>query len=394
MQEVSMNRWHGIQVTISLLIIFFIKTGYATEPESSILPAANGAEKWRIAYYEGGSYNDYYNHLLATVQGLMKLGWIKEMPIPQADGKNARELWDWLVRQARSDYVTFLDDGFYSAGWDGNRRAFVRTSLLKRFNTQRDIDLIIAMGTWAGKDLANNHHATPTMVMSSSDPVSAGIIRSPWDTPFDHLFVHVDPYRFERQVRMFHEIVGFRTLGLAYENTVIGRSYAAIDKVEQVAREKGFQIRHCHTQSDIADQSLAERSVIRCFEQLAKQVDAIYVTAQGGISDRTIPVLVRITRENGVATLSQFDPDSVKHGFLLGISHREYTPVGQFLAASMARILYGAKPGELDPVFEEEQNISINIETANLIGLYLRADVLAAADVIYPENNPNSVSLQ
>lgn len=62
-----------------------------------------------------------------------------------------------------------------------------------------------------------------------------------------------------------------------------------------------------------------------------------------------------------------------------------FVPVGRFLAISMAKIFNGAKPRQLNQVFEEGPTIAINLKTAEMIGLYLSAEVLAAADEMYRE---------
>jgi hypothetical protein len=62
-----------------------------------------------------------------------------------------------------------------------------------------------------------------------------------------------------------------------------------------------------------------------------------------------------------------------------------FGPVGRFLAISMAKIFNGAKPRQLNQVFEEGPTIAINLKTAELIGLYLSAEVLAASDEMYRE---------
>ena len=54
------------------------------------------------------------------------------------------------------------------------------------------------------------------------------------------MHARVQPERYQRQLRLFHEIVGFRKLGLVYEDSPSGRSYAAVDAVRQIAMEKGF----------------------------------------------------------------------------------------------------------------------------------------------------------
>ena len=226
--------------------------------------------------------------------------------------------------------------------------------------------------------------------MSSSDPVNSGIIKSNDDSGYDHIHARVDPLRYERQIKLFHEIVGFKNLGVAYEDSVYGRSYAAIDLIEEVGTERNFHIFRCFTQSDIPDQKLAGESVIKCFRELAKQVDAIYVTVQGGVNPETIPELVKITNDYRIPTFYQAGSSGVKYGFLMSISRASFKPVGLFHAATIAQIFNGAKPRQLSQLFEESPNIAINLKTAEIVGIYLYADVLAAADEIYNQiEKPN-----
>jgi len=144
----------------------------------SMVPTTNDGAPWRVAYIEGGPYSNYYNYLYATIQGLMDLGWIKDTPIPRDDLERTTQLWSWLCKEADSPYIQFLDDAYYTANWDKEARVSVAEKLIRRLNDHRKIDLVIAMGSWAGKDLANDRHRTPTVIMSTSDPVGSGIIKS------------------------------------------------------------------------------------------------------------------------------------------------------------------------------------------------------------------------
>jgi ABC-type uncharacterized transport system substrate-binding protein len=183
---------------------------------------------------------------------------------------------------------------------------------------------------------------------------------------------------------IFHDMVGFKKLGVAYEDTVAGRSYAAVDAIEKVAADKGFEVIRCFTQSDISDQKMINKSVINCFEKLVTQVDAIYVTVQGGVNAKTIPKLVQLTHENKIPTFSQLGSTEVKQGFLLSIARKGgFKSAGRYFAALFAQIFNGARPRELSQVFEEDQNFAINLKTAEIIGFYLYADIIAAADEIY-----------
>ncbi len=350
-------------------------------------PVLNNGRKWRIVFYEGGPTSNYYHYLEATVLGLMKLGWIEKADIEkiQSKSKDTRRLWNWLVEDARSDYLEFVEDGYYSANWDDELRKENRARILELLRRGTDVDLVIAMGTWAGLDLANDEHSVPTVVMSTSDPVESGIIKSVEDSGFDHVHARVDPYRYERQLRIFHDIIKYKKLGIAFEDSIYGRSYSAIDTVEKGAADIGFEVVKCYTKSDISDTRIASESVIRCFEQLAQEVDAIYVTIQGGVNPESIPKLVEIANSNRIPTFSQLGAKEVQQGFLFSISRPGFKPAGLFLSATIAQILNGAKPRQLKQLFEETPSIAINLKTAEIVGLYLYADILAAADTIYRE---------
>ena len=354
-------------------------------------PVLNNGEKWGIAFYEGGPQGNYYHYLEATVQGLMNLGWMDKADLTkvQSKKKDTERLWTWLVNSAKSDYLEFIEDGYYSANWDDEQRQQNKSRLLKRLSSEDDINLVIAMGTWAGLDLANDEHSVPTIVMSTSDPVESGIIKSQDDSGYDHVHARVDPYRYERQLRIFHDIIKFKKLGIAFEDSIYGRSYSAIDTVEKVAKDIGFEVVKCHTKSDISDTDVASQSVIRCFEALSTQVDAIYVTIQGGVNPESIPRLVEIANSNSIPTFSQLGSKEVQQGFLFSISRPGFKPAGLFLSATIAQVLNGAQPRQLKQVFEESPSIAINLKTAEIVGLYLYADILAAADTIYRDiKNP------
>ena len=365
----------------------------------STLPAFAGQEagitprhpsrggKWRIGYYEGGAYTDYQKTLLATVRGLMELGWIRKAHIEALESLSTHQVWHWLSTQAESRYLQFVSNAYYSANWDNDTRKKTTDVLLNRLTRKRDLDLMIAMGTWAGQDLGIGRHHVPTLVMSSTDPLAAGIIRSLEDSGLDHVHAHIDPNRYQRQMEIFHQIVQFRKLGIIYEDSVAGRSYAAIDVLEKVAEKCGFEITRCFAESDIPDVGLAEKKYIRCFEALADTADAVYVSAHGGVTADSIPKLVDVAIKHRMATFSQSGSQEVRYGLLMSLSPNSHRHVGLFEAAVIAKVLNGAKPRNLEQVFEEPSLLAINLKTAELIGFHnkLTLSVLASSDEFYQE---------
>lgn len=372
---------------IGVLCLFFACSfAWASDKGSfSTSPKTNNGKKWRIGYYHGGKYIEYQQTLTATVNALMELGWIKKAKLPELAGNETVGLWSWLANDANSQYVEFVNDAFYSADWNKDKQKETAAAIIKRLSEKKDIDLMIAMGTWAGQDLANDKHSTNTIVLAVSDAMASGIIKSVEDSGYDHVHARVDPFRYERQVRIFHDIIGFRNLGMVYRDTEDGRSYAALDKVETVAKERGFEIVRCLLDPNAEDE-VRNQSTIDCYNELMKKkVDAVYVTIQKGVNETTRPKLVEILNTSRVPSFSMAGSEEVKSGFLMSISQAGFKYIGKFYAEVMAKILNGAKPRELGQVFEEPPKIAINLKTAELIGYDPPVDVLTAADEIYQE---------
>jgi ABC-type uncharacterized transport system substrate-binding protein len=375
----------SVVLILTGLLLFCLSVSAADKEEFSTGPKAKNGGKWRIGYYEGGEYSEYQGTFTAVVYALMELGWIENAKLPEQTGEETRALWNWLSDNTKSDTLEFVKDAHYSANWDKKLREKMAAEIIDRLKVKKDIDLMIAMGTWAGKDLANNEHSTPVMVLSTSDPLTAGIIKSVEDSGYDHVHARIDPTRYERQVRLFNDITGFKKLGVAYEESLVGRSYAAIDNIEKVAKERGFEIVRCYTQGDEAPLKAAEQSVKDCFGTLGQTADAIYVTEQAGVNTSSIPDLVKTAIFHRTPTFAQLGSEFVKYGILVSISQAGYKYVGRFHAETFAKVFNGAKPRQLDQLFEEPPKIAINLETAVSIGFDPPVEILGAADEIYRE---------
>ncbi len=353
-----------------VLMTFLLLCGIApaSEPDHfSTAPVTHDGAKWRIAYYEGGPYTEYEESFIAIVNALAELGWMEPAPGLSAMASN-RKRWKWLARSANSDYLEFVDDAFYSANWDERCRETLRVRIIRRLKAG-DIDLIIAEGTWAGRDLATNAHQTPVVALSISDPIAAGLVKTGDDPGLDYFHTRVEPDRFGLQLEMFHDIVGFKILGMVYENTDSGRTYAAIDTVYKVAKDRDFDVVTCRVTAGVDDIRVYESDFIECFRKLVKSVDALYVTRHAGVNPGTVPTLARIAIDHRIPTFSQAGAEEVAMGFLMSLSTAEPLAVGRFHAAAIARIFNGARPRELEMTFDTPKKIAINLETAEKIGV-------------------------
>lgn len=340
--------------------------------------------RWRIGYVQGGNYNQYPPTMIQIAKGLQKLGWLTlGDSIPKQ--ANSRELWRWLATHTQSPYLQFVDNAFWSAdNFDAAQRAPMRQAIDHRIRDKGDIDLIIAMGTWAGQDMRKLGPPVPTIVASSSDPVGSGIVDSASDSGRKNLHARVVPERFQRQIRLFHEIVPFDTLGIVYENSPAGRSYAAVDAVTQVSRELGFKIVSCHAKSTDISAPQAIANAVDCYRQLAQQhVDAVYVTTHRGVTPESLETIVKILKQANIPSFSMNGSGEVKKGILLSLAQAGLSSVGLFQAKTIARVFNGATPRELNQIWVSPPKIALNLATAQAIGFDPPVNILLAADEVY-----------
>jgi ABC-type uncharacterized transport system substrate-binding protein len=355
---------------------------YAQADEYPVAPITNHGKRWRIGYCEGGPYINYPANLKAIATALAELGWLEELPPLEAENPSEVEgIWQSLTR-ARSDYIEFVGDAVYSADWNAELRAKNRAAIIKRLQ-DKGIDLMIAMGTWAGQDLANNLHSVPVMVVSSSDPVASGIVKSAERSGFDHVHARCAPQRYLQQIRLFHDIVGFRRLGVVYENSVVGRSYAALADIRTVAAERGFELVTCQAPWSGMTAQVCTRNLIRCHEILAPRIDALFLTVHQSVDLNRMDEILKPLMDYKIPTWSQRGPQEVRHGVLLSIARGDFQSIGMYHAKIMAEIFNGAHPGELDQIFEDPKRIAINLKTARAIGFDIPRGLIQVADEVY-----------
>lgn len=338
---------------------------------------------WRIGYVESGIYNEYPTTLLAIAKGLEKLGWIN-LPENIPANIKAETLWQLLAKEGSGQYIQFVENAYWRPGnFDSDRRSPMRNSIVERIKLQKDLDLIIAMGTWAGQDMRAIGPPIPTVVASVSDAISSGIANSAHDSGRKNLHVRVEPHLYQRQLRLFHEIAPFKNLGIVYEDSETGITYAALSDIKTLSKQLNFNITPCHAESSNINKSQAEENAINCYAELATQsVDAVYITTHRGVNPDSIGTISKILRNANIPTFSMAGARDVHKGILLSLADSDALSVGLFHAQAIARILNGATPRDLNQVWIDNAKIALNLTTARTIGFDPPIDILLAADEV------------
>ncbi|NLB51693.1 MAG: hypothetical protein GX808_01990 [Syntrophomonadaceae bacterium] len=371
-------------ILLGCLFAFSLTTsaGQSVDSDADEPTIKSDGTKWRIGYCESERFIIYNTTLVAVVYGLQELGWINNLEgfDQVANSSESTKIWEWLSSHQVSPYIEFVDDAFYNL----REPDIDRASIIKRLNTQKDLDLMLTMGAEAGILLSNSQHDTNVFVFAASNAVRSGIIASVEDSGKDNVWAHMDEQRFERQTRAFYDIMKFKKLGMVYEDSNNARVYSAVNEVESLAKEKGFEIVRYHVREPRSPEEYPRyyQEVQDAYNQLAEQVDAVYVTI-ASVESEKLPELFQPFYDHRVPVFSQLGNIEVKNGALLTVSVMDETNIGRFGADSISKCLLGAKPRELEQSFQSAPRITINAEAAKKLDFKFPFELVIVLDEAY-----------
>lgn len=358
------------------MIFIFITIALSEEAISS--------ESLRIAYIEGGNLGDYKRLLYGIVRGFNNLGITKiafddNFIIDNID----KDSWVYFSKFNDQGKIKFIKNGYYSADWNQDRRISVIKELQERLDKVKDIDLIIAMGTWAGQDVLKLKTNIPILISCVSDPQEAGIISHIIKNNQKNFLVGLEPGFYERQFEFFYEILKFKKLGIIYENTKTGRSMAAISQITAKAEDLNIDLYTCYDANHDSDlKTLFDRRIYCNRKFVEANVDAVYITYDfshmGNLKNASLEPLII----SGIPTFSQVGANDVKNGILIGLTDTSFEE-GHFYADIIHKILNENPLWNLNLNFYRPLSLSFNVKTASIMGFNPSLPLLLRIDKVF-----------
>lgn len=342
-------------------------------------------KKYKIAVIQSDDYPEYDGVFQSIFDGLITLGWIKENDkIQKNKNKINRDFIRLLEKTDYSDYIEFSYDNFFSFMADSENRTQNEFKNIMKKAENKEIDLVILLGTLASKEvLKSEKYQVNTVMDAVSDPIGSGLVISIENSGKEYLTGRIDEEQYNRQIRLFHDVIGFKKLGVIYEDTEDGRLYAGISYVENIARERGFEIIKSHkamAEPTLEEYPKAFKMYLESLDDICPKVDAVFLGISGGLESGNIQNVIDKLIQYKLPFFTPEGSDNVRKGVMLGVSGKE---VGLYNAQKIVKILKGEKPNSLNQKYEKMPSISININTANLIGVDLPVEVIRNADEIF-----------
>jgi ABC-type uncharacterized transport system substrate-binding protein len=259
--------------------------------------------------------------------------------------------------------------------------------VVKRFSQKKDSDLLIVMGTVAGKLMSVEDVQSKIMVFSTSNAVKSGIVKAANSSGRQKVWAHLDPVRYKQQLQVFADIFQFKKMGVVYEDSPNGKAFAAVDDIEAVAKEKRFEIvrKLVPGTKGIEDQDRYFKDLLQAHTELAADVDGFYyaVSPAPGIRQEQLYAVLQPFYEKRIPVFAQLGDEDVSRGALLSLARADFFGMGQFGAEQLAKLLNGASADTLPQLYSDTPTIALNFQVAKQIGYKPPFEILLVSDKVF-----------
>lgn len=373
-------------LAMACMLAFAVGSASAAGPDVATKPSLNQGKKWKVGFIETGPYANYSGTLYYLLKGLESRGWVRGVDkVPFTWGQlDTQAMWSHISTQGDfSSYIEFMPDGYYSLkaipGKEGD--------VLKRFSQSKEADLLIVMGTVAGKLMASDQSLSKTMVFSTSNAFKSGIVKAPELSGRPMIWAHMDPFRYKQQLQVFSDIFRFKKMGVVYEDSPNGKAFAAVDDIEAIAKEKRFDIvrRLVPGAKNPEDQDRYFKDLLQAHKELAAEVDGFYyaISPAPGLKPEHLYPAFEPFYDKRIPVFSQFGDDEVSRGALMSIARADFAGVGQFGAEQMVKLLNGATADTLPQIYSDTPTIALNLQVTKQIGYKPPFEILLVSDKIF-----------
>lgn len=367
-----------IILTLAVLVCFLfgVISLESTCEKNEVNPTGTEISTLRIGYVESETFDLYTNLIKNIASDFQKEGVLKPYTL---DSKTGKEAWIKMCENNNSNEFKFVKDMYF------NLKDMNESEYKKAINNE-SVDLIIAMGTTAGKYLAENETKNKFMVFGAADPILSGIIKSETEKNNPNAFAHVDRAKYKRQIQVGHKILKFKKVGVVHQDDEAAYAYSGIDSLKEAARELNFEIviKHVDEAKDENDYDRYYKDLEKAYKELVdERIDVLYITTATIQDEKLYELLSHDIYPNKIPTMAQTSESQVKCGATLGVTLLDSEEQAAFAVAQIKKYKSGEDFEKLDQVNESTPKIYINYDVAEKIGIKIPFSILLITDAIY-----------
>ena len=308
---------------------------------------------------------------------VVRIGIVTDGPLqPQGWGKIIRSklFFKEILDITRGEFdVRFSKDRVVHGNWSVSGVKKAVDALLA--NPQ--VDLVLALGVIATNEVSLRRTLPKPVVAPFA------IDRKLQDLPFRNgtsgvrnLNYLTLPHSFERDVKVFKEIILFTRMALFVDKVLIEALPRLRVKAARAAKENGIQLAIIPVGNRIQPALAA----------LPADVETVFVTPLLSLPPSEFDVLVAGLIDRRLPSFSLFGREEVERGLLASASQETNTlRLARRVALNVHRILLGEDAGDLGVTMPRGERLTINMATARAIGSFPSFRVLTEAELLNEE---------
>ncbi|SEL21067.1 hypothetical protein SAMN04487770_10766 [Butyrivibrio sp. ob235] len=348
----------------------------------------------RFGYVESEEYGSFTQLLLDIALEFTAEGSVDESFAGKYKDVNFEE------KLSSGDTLKLWND-ICDAGVAGAKYVFVRDAFFnlddmneedyKSVTNRDDVDIILSMGTASGVYLKNNEKKNKFINMYAADPIESGIVKSETERFDDRSFALMDTTPYIRQLDAGYKFIGFKKLGVVYEDSRDAYIYSGIPTIEAKAKEYGFEVVYENVDEPVTDDDYERyyEELKQAYRKLAdKGIDCLLVTISSiEYEEKMQELLDDCIIPKKIKTMAQDELMPVVNGVLFGITMTDCSESANHVVQQIRRYAEEGVPfDQLDMVCETTPKIGVNYTTAQKVDFDISFSNLQLVDYIYRDD--------
>ena len=272
-------------------------------------------------------------------------------------------------------HIQILEENILSTDWSASVAAKNYDHLVE----DRDIDIIIGFGVLTGSVIAQREtYQKPVIALGIFDPQLQGLPAVEKNRSGVHNLTYIFGFNqsLERDLGVFYDIFPYQKVGVVFYGdvlNVLARDTAFVESFfKDVTQKNQISFALLPFTNEIETLSMAVR----------QGVDAVYIGYLGPNEGAEKRAFINAVNESGIPSFGSSVAD-VQQGVLAAIAPEEnFAKIIRRISLHVEAVLNGEDAAHLPVHMSFEENLTLNMQTANKIGFSPKFTVLAKAELI------------
>ena len=248
----------------------------------------------------------------------------------------------------------------------------IATQIAKKFAGEKP-DVILAISTPSAQAVAAAAREIPVVFTAVTDPVAAKLVDN-LEKPGKNITGHSDAVKLADSVEMVQKILPeVKTLGTIY-NPGEANSVVAIEELEKAVTDKGLAL--------LKAPATKSAEVLDAARSLQGKADALLLTSDNTVIS-ALPTVIQ-AGERGKMPVFTVDTSSVEPGAIAAVGF-SYYDLGRATGKQVAAILNGTAPGDIPVGFLVADDLYLNVQAAEKMGVKIPDAVRQSASKVFGE---------